>query len=144
MRPHFYCHHIDYAESLLGRKWVLDGPVDEKKYFEVAVRQPCSRYGQTTSSALCCVFLHYVGTLTLLPCVQPGCVVTGPKSRSGVHDHRYGCQSGSCWAAVHLLHLSQKVSDSGPFTGYHQLKLQPPFHVITHYVFLIFSESMII
>lgn len=47
--------------------------------------------------------------LTLLGSPQPGRVVAGSESRGGVHDHRYGCQPCGSRAALHLLHLSQKV-----------------------------------
>lgn len=46
---------------------------------------------------------------TLLVCSQSGRVVTGSESRGGFYDYRYGCQPGCCGAALHLLHLSQKV-----------------------------------
>lgn len=47
--------------------------------------------------------------IMLLLWLQPGCVVTGPENRGGVHDHRYGYQPGGSGAALHLLHLAQKV-----------------------------------
>lgn len=46
----------------------------------------------------------------LLVCPQLGCTATRSERRGGVHDHRYGCQSGGSGAALHLLHLTQKVS----------------------------------
>lgn len=61
-----------------------------------------------------CVFLNPKCGLTLCAWLQPGCVVTGPESRGGIYDHGYGCQSGCCGAALHLLHISQKVRITSP------------------------------
>lgn len=41
--------------------------------------------------------------------LQSGCGVAGPESGGGVHDHRHGRRPGCSGAALHLLHLTQKV-----------------------------------
>lgn len=50
--------------------------------------------------------------LMFLAWMQSGCVVAGPESRGGVHDHRYGHRPGCSGAALHLLYLAQKVRAS--------------------------------
>lgn len=55
--------------------------------------------------------------LMFLARLQSGCVVAGPESRGGVHDHRYGHRPGCSGAALHLLYLTQKVRASFHWRG---------------------------
>lgn len=53
--------------------------------------------------------------------LQSGCGAAGPESGGGVHDHRHGHRPGCSGAALHLLHLAQKVRASSSIP--HQTQL---------------------
>lgn len=71
---------------------------------------------------ICCCWC----ALMFLAWMQSGCVVAGPESRGGVHDHRYGHRPGCSGAALHLLYLAQKVRASFHWHTSFTLRPTPP------------------
>lgn len=69
-----------------------------------------------------CIFVQKCSKVIYFLCFQLGCVVAGPEGRGGVHDHRHGRQPVSSGAALHLLHLFEKVSAGGISFAWYLLK----------------------